>query len=319
MRGAAVQQQETTSVPTQTQTQTSASAQASTATQTQAQTKNAQPTALCPDQLAALRPDVLSPAEIEQKTETLAVSKATMPTAKLFVLAIMAGAFIACGATLFTLVQGDAQLPFIAKRVLGGFCFTLGLMLVVTCGAELFTGNALMVCGVGSKKITFGGLLRNWCIVWLGNFVGSLIIAALVWGSNMAGMNSGEVGAAMVSVAAGKVSPDALTLFCKGVMCNFLVCLAVWMSFGARSMVDKIVCVIMPVMAFVACGFEHSIANMFFLFEGLLAQTAGFATGGITMANIFYNLGVVTLANIVGGAIMVGVSYWFVYAKHAKK
>lgn len=270
-------------------------------------------------QIAALRPDALSPAEIEQKAESLATGKATMAASKLFLLAVMAGAFIACGATLFTLVQGDTQLPFAVKRVFGAFCFSLGLMLVVCCGAELFTGNCLMVCGLGSKKINIKGLLRNWCLVWLGNFAGSLIIAALVFGSNMASMNGGEVGAAMVSIAAGKVSPDALTLFCKGIMCNFLVCLAVWMSFGARTMADKLLCVIMPITAFVACGFEHSVANMFFLFEGLFAQMAGFGAGGIVLSGIFYNIGVVTLANIVGGALMVGVSYWFAYAKREKK
>ena len=241
---------------------------ARTATQPPSTTQTALPQQvdITNSQVAALRTDALSPAEIEQKAESLAVDKATMAASKLFLLAVMAGAFIACGATLFTLVQGDTQLPFAVKRVFGAFCFSLGLMLVVCCGAELFTGNCLMVCGLCSKKIDVKGLLRNWCLVWVGNFVGSLIIAALVYGSNMAGMNGGEVGAAMVSIAAGKVSPDALTLFCKGIMCNFLVCLAVWMSFGARTMADKLLCVIMPITAFVACGFEHSIANMFFLF-----------------------------------------------------
>ena len=238
-----------------------------------------------------LRPDALSPAEIEQKAESLAPGKATMPAGKLFILAVLAGAFIACGATLFTLVQGDTQLPFAIKRVFGAACFSMGLMLVVCCGAELFTGNCLMVCGLGSRKINIKGLLRNWCIVYAGNFAGSLLIACLVYGTSMANMNGGEVGAAMVSIASGKVSPCALVLFCKGVMCNFLVCLAVWMSFGARTMVDKLLCVIMPVTAFVACGFEHSIANMFFLFEGFFAQAGGFGAGGITFEGIFYNLG----------------------------
>ena len=262
-----------------------------------------------------LRPDALSPAEIEQKAESLAPGKATMPAGKLFILAVLAGAFIACGATLFTLVQGDTQLPFAIKRVFGAACFSMGLMLVVCCGAELFTGNCLMVCGLGSRKINIKGLLRNWCIVYAGNFAGSLLIACLVYGTSMANMNGGEVGAAMVSIASGKVSPCALVLFCKGVMCNFLVCLAVWMSFGARTMVDKLLCVIMPVTAFVACGFEHSIANMFFLFEGFFAQAGGFGAGGITFEGIFYNLGVVTFANLVGGAVLVGASYWFAYAR----
>lgn len=268
--------------------------------------------------IAAVRPDALGPAAIEAKAESLAPGKATMALGKMFVLAILAGAFIACGATLFTLVQGDTELPFAVKRVFGAACFSMGLMLVVCCGAELFTGNCLMVCGLNSGKIGVKGLLRNWVVVWIGNFVGSLLIAVLVYGAHMADMNGGAVGAAMVSIAAGKVTPDVLTLFCKGVMCNFLVCLAVWMSFGARTMVDKLFCVIMPVTAFVACGFEHSIANMFFLFEGLFAQMGGYAAGSITLAGIFYNIGIVTLANAVGGAILVGLSYWYVYAKKEK-
>lgn len=268
--------------------------------------------------IAAVRPDALGPAAIEAKAESLAPGKATMALGKMFVLAILAGAFIACGATLFTLVQGDTELPFAVKRVFGATCFSMGLMLVVCCGAELFTGNCLMVCGLNSGKIDVKGLLRNWVVVWIGNFVGSLLIAVLVYGTHMADMNGGAVGAAMVSIAAGKVTPDVLTLFCKGVMCNFLVCLAVWMSFGARTMVDKLFCVIMPVTAFVACGFEHSIANMFFLFEGLFAQMGGYAAGSITLAGIFYNIGIVTLANAVGGAILVGLSYWYVYAKKEK-
>ena len=270
---------------------------------------------LSQENINSLKPDALSPAEIEAKAEQLAITKASMRFSRLFMLSVLAGAFIACGATLFTLVQGDTELPFAVKRVFGAACFSMGLMLVVCCGAELFTGNNLMICGLQSKKIGVKGLLYNWLVVWIGNFVGSLIIAALVFGSHMADMNSGAVGAAMVSIAAGKISPDALTLFCKAIMCNFLVCLAVWMSFAARTITDKIICVIMPVTAFVACGFEHSIANMFFLFEGLFAQMAGYASAGIALSGIFYNLLIVTLGNIVGGALLVGLVYWFVYAK----
>ena len=251
---------------------------------------------LSQENINSLKPDALSPAEIEAKAEQLAIIKASMRFSRLFMLSVLAGAFIACGATLFTLVQGDTELPFAVKRIFGAACFSMGLMLVVCCGAELFTGNNLMICGLQSKKIGVKGLLYNWLVVWIGNFVGSLIIAALVFGSHMADMNSGAVGAAMVSIAAGKISPDALTLFCKAIMCNFLVCLAVWMSFAARTITD-------------------SIANMFFLFEGLFAQMAGYASAGIALSGIFYNLLIVTLGNIVGGALLVGLVYWFVYAK----
>lgn len=269
----------------------------------------------------AVKPDVLAPAEIEAKAQTLAEGKAKMDGITMFVLAIMAGLFIGCGATLFTLVQGDTELPFAIKRVMGASCFSVGLMLVVVCGSELFTGNTLMVNALFSKKIGVAGLLRNWVIVWAGNLVGSLVLATLVCGSAMAAMNGGEVGNAMTAIALSKVTPDALTLFCKAIMCNFLVCLAVWMTFGARTLVDKIVACIMPITAFVACGFEHSVANMFFLFEGYFAKLTGYGTVDLTaldLGPIFYNLGIVTLGNIVGGAIMVGAMYWLAFARNKK-
>lgn len=279
--------------------------------------------ALTDSEMKALRPDALAPAEIEAKAETIAIGKATMGAGKLFVLAIMAGMFIALGATLFTLVQGDAEMGFAFKRILGGACFSLGLIMVVSCGAELFTGNCLMVCGMNSGKIDFKGLIRNWVIVYLGNLVGSLIIVLLIYLSNMASMNGSAVGSAMVATAVGKVTPDALTLFVKGILCNTLVCLAVWMSFSARTLVDKVICVVMPVMAFVACGFEHSVANMFFLPMGLLSKAVGFGTSvanvdALSIMSVMYNIGIVTLGNIVGGSILVGLSYWFVYHKKSE-
>lgn len=273
-------------------------------------------------QVSQIKPDAVAPAGIEAKAEALAVGKAKMSLPTMFVLAIAAGMFIACGATLFTLVQGDADLPFVAKRLLGGVSFSVGLMLVVVCGSELFTGNCLMVCGLGSKKVSFGGMLRNWVVVWLGNFAGSLLIAAIVFGSQMGAMNSGMVGDAMVSIAASKVTPDALTLFCKAIMCNFLVCLAVWMTFAGRTVVDKLLACVMPITVFVACGFEHCIANMFFLFEGFFAKLAGYgatAASAVDLGPIFFNLGIVTLGNIVGGSILVGLVYWFAYARKASQ
>ena len=273
--------------------------------------------------LKTVKPDVLAPAEIEAKSETLAVGKAGMDLISMFVLAIAAGMFIGCGATLFTLVQGDLELPFAIKRVMGASCFSVGLMLVVVCGSELFTGNTMMVTGLLSKKIGFAGLLRNWVVVWIGNLVGSIFLAAIVCGSAMAAMNSGAVGDAMVSIAVSKVTPDAFTLFCKGIMCNFLVCLAVWMTFGARTLVDKIVACVMPITAFVACGFEHCVANMFFLFEGLFAKMTGYGAAvanveALDLTSIAYNLCWATIGNIVGGAILVGILYWVAFARKKK-
>ncbi|MGN0301497.1 MAG: formate/nitrite transporter family protein [Anaerotardibacter sp.] len=279
--------------------------------------------ALTEQEIKALKPDVLSPAEIEAKAESLSVGKAGMNGITMFVLAIAAGLFIGCGATLFTLVQGDTELTFALKRLIGASCFSVGLMLVVVCGSELFTGNCLMVCGLGSKKISLKGMLKNWVIVYVGNFIGSILLAGIVCGSAMAAMNNGAVGEAMCSIAISKVTPDAFTLICKGIMCNFLVCLAVWMTFGARTLVDKIVACVMPITAFVACGFEHCVANMFFLFEGLFAKMCGYGANlpNISMLDlgpIFYNLGCATIGNIIGGSIMVGLLYWVAYARKKK-
>ena len=205
----------------------------------------------------ALRPDALGPAEIEAKAETLAVGKAGMAGAKCFVLAMLAGAFIAFGATYFLVFLGDSAVPFAAQRMVGGICFSLGLVLVLCCGAELFTGNMLMVTGLASKKIKIGGLVRNWVIVWLGNLVGSLIVVALIYWCGVGSMNGGAVGDAMVSVAVGKVTPDWLVLMAKGIMCNVMVCLAVWIGFSARTVVDKVLGIMLPISFFVAAGFEH--------------------------------------------------------------
>ena len=271
----------------------------------------------------ALRPDALGPAEIEAKAETLAVGKAGMAGAKCFVLAMLAGAFIAFGATYFLVFLGDSAVPFAAQRMVGGICFSLGLVLVLCCGAELFTGNMLMVTGLASKKIKLGGLVRNWVIVWLGNLVGSLIVVALIYWCGVGAMNGGAVGDAMVSVAVGKVTPDWLVLMAKGIMCNVMVCLAVWIGFSARTVVDKVLGIMLPISFFVAAGFEHCVANMFFLPTGLLMKSAGFGAavanaGALDVTAILYNLSAATVGNIIGG-VLIGLAYWFVYARYSAK
>ena len=271
----------------------------------------------------ALRSDALGPAEIEAKAETLAVGKAGMAGVKCFVLAMLAGAFIAFGATYFLVFLGDSAVPFAAQRMVGGICFSLGLVLVLCCGAELFTGNMLMVTGLASKKIKLGGLVRNWVIVWLGNLVGSLIVVALIYWCGVGAMNGGAVGDAMVSVAVGKVTPDWLGLMAKGIMCNVMVCLAVWIGFSARTVVDKVLGIMLPISFFVAAGFEHCVANMFFLPTGLLMKSAGFGAavanaGALDVTAILYNLSAATVGNIIGG-VLVGLAYWFVYARNKAK
>ncbi len=271
----------------------------------------------------ALRSDALGPAEIEAKAETLAVGKAGMAGAKCFVLAMLAGVFIAFGATYFLVFLGDSAVPFAAQRMVGGICFSLGLVLVLCCGAELFTGNMLMVTGLASKKIKPDGLVRNWVIVWLGNLVGSLIVVALIYWCGVGAMNGGAVGDAMVSVAVGKVTPDWLVLMAKGIMCNVMVCLAVWIGFSARTVVDKVLGIMLPISFFVAAGFEHCVANMFFLPTGLLMKSAGFGAavanaGALDVTAILYNLSAATVGNIIGG-VLVGLAYWFVYARNKAK
>ncbi len=266
------------------------------------------------EQVAALRPDALSPAETEAKAETIGCTKAAMPTARSFVAAILAGAFIAFGATFFCLFFGDATMPFAVRRVVGSMCFCLGLILVLCCGAELFTGNVLLLCAKGSGKLSWGQVLRNWGVVWLGNLVGALVIVCFVALSGTCDMNSGGMGDTFVTVAASKTTLSIVNMFFKGILCNILVCLAVWMGFAGRTIVDKVAAVLFPITAFVAIGFEHSIANMFFLPMGYIANFMGYGEpGAVLLSGLVLNLVVVTLGNIVGGGL-VAYAYRYLYA-----
>ena len=269
---------------------------------------------------AFLKPDQLAPADIEAKAEALGVSKTKMSFKQSFMLSIMAGAFISMGAMFFLLIVSDSALPFAAQRLIGGCLFSIGLLLVVVCGAELFTGNTMIVMSAASKKISWSAVLKNWVVVFLGNLVGSLIMVGLVFLSNYQGMNGGAVGTTIVSVAAGKMSPDWLTLFAKGIMCNFLVCLAVWIAYGSKTVADKMLGILLPIAAFVACGFEHCVANMFFLPFGILLASAGIAPAGIdpstvSWAGALWNWSASVPGNIIGGALFVGMAYWIAYHK----
>ena len=262
--------------------------------------------------------EALTPAQITQKAEDLGVTKTEMSFGRSFALSIMAGAFIAMGAMFFSLVVGDPALPFAIQRVLGGFLFCLGLILVVVAGAELFTGNTVMTAA--SKRIKWSAVWKNWIVVFFGNFLGALVIVGLVFLSDMSAMNGGQVGQTMVSVAAGKMHADWLVLFAKGIMCNFLVCLGVWMAYASKTVADKILAVVFPITTFVACGFEHCVANMFFLPMGALLASCGIAPAGIDPASVnmlgaLYNWSATVPGNIVGGALMVGMMYWFIYRK----
>lgn len=271
------------------------------------------------EDLAIVCPDALAPAATEAKAENIGITKAAMSPAKCFVAAMLAGAFIGFGGMYFCTFLGDPTMPFAVQRMVGGICFCLGLTLVLCCGAELFTGNALMICAKASGKIKWSGLLRNWVVVWLGNLAGSLLAMFVIYMSNLQGMNGGAVGEAFVSVAAGKVALDPVILFFKAIMCNVLVCLAVWIGFSGKTVVDKVIGLLFPISAFVACGFEHCVANMFFLPMGLLLNMGGIgAAGAVTMGGVVYNIALATLGNIVGG-LAVGLAYWFIYHKKQEK
>jgi formate transporter FocA len=279
-----------------------------------------------------VRLDALLPPEMAQKAEATGVKKAELPAATTFILAVLAGAFIALGAIFATTVTAGAagHLSFGVARLLAGLVFCLGLVLVVVAGAELFTGNNLIVMAWASRRISTASLLRNWAIVYVGNFVGALATAVLVVASGQYAFGAGSVGLNALAIANAKCSLGFVQAFALGILCNALVCLAVWLCYSARSTTDKILSIILPITAFVAAGFEHCVANMYFVPVGLLIadfappefwQTAGRLVGDYPALGwsrfAIGNLLPVTLGNIIGGSLLVGAVYWVVYRKGA--
>jgi formate/nitrite transporter len=261
--------------------------------------------------------DCFSPKEIAERIETVGATKARLPLFSLFILGVLAGGFIGLGALYFTLVTSDAQLGFAASRLLGGVAFSLGLVLVVVAGAELFTGNNLLVMAWASKRITSGELAINWTVVYLANFLGALGLVALVYLSDHWRMNDGAVGANAVKIALAKATLPFWEAFFKGILCNILVCLAVWLALAGRGIADKILAIVFPISAFVAAGFEHSIANMYFIPLGILVKDRIVVNGSeqLFWTGFFANLLPVTIGNIIGGGLMVALVYYLVYRR----
>ena len=257
--------------------------------------------------------DAYAPAEIAARVEAAGVTKARMPVLQTVVLAILAGAYIAFGAMFFTLVITDSGLGFGPQRLLGGVAFSLGLILVVVGGAELFTGNNLIVMGWADRKISTAQLLRNWSLVYVGNFIGSIAMVLLVFWTGILDLGGGGVAKTAMTIAQGKVALPFTEAFVRGVLCNVLVCLAVWLCFAAHTVTSKILAIIFPISAFVALGFEHSVANMYLIPAGWLAVSAD-----VTLAGFINNLIPVTLGNIVGGGALVAAVYWIVYLRGKK-
>ncbi len=288
-----------------------------------------------------VRIDALLPQEMATRAEYLGVRKAEMPFLKMFMLAVLAGAFISLGSIFATTVSAGAVavtgsdgtvafntgLPYGVTRLLTGFVFSLGLILVVVGGAELFTGNNLIVMAWASGKVTGRALLRNWIIVYLGNFVGSIGTVVLMFLAKQYTFGANSVGIAALKIGVAKVDLSFMQAVALGILANGLVCLAVWLTYSARSTTDKILAIIFPITAFVAAGFEHSIANMYFIpyalfikdFDPKFVAAVGDKVPHLDLltwqAFLVNNLIPVTIGNIIGGAVLVAAVYWTIFLR----
>jgi formate/nitrite transporter len=268
--------------------------------------------------------DAFTPGEIATLVETRGVAKAMAPATTTFVLGLVAGAFIALGGILSTTVASGSTLGLGPTRWLAGIAFSLGLILVVVAGAELFTGNNLIVMSVVAGHLSIGRLLRK-AIVYVGNAVGALSVVAIATAAEWWRLGDAAVGATALSTAAAKTQLSFTAVLARGVLANALVCLAIWLATGGRTVLDKVVAIVFPISAFVAAGFEHSIANMFFIPMGLVLQenegvlaAAGLPATDLShldVAGMVTNLAASTIGNVIGGSVLVGLVYWFVYLR----
>jgi formate/nitrite transporter len=270
--------------------------------------------------------DALPPPAMARRAEEVGRAKSETGTASLLALSVLAGAFIAMGAVFATTAgAGAGDLPYGVGRLLAGLAFSLGLILVVVAGAELFTGNNLIVMAWASRKVATARLLRGWVLVYCGNFVGALATVGLMYASRQYRFGDGAVGAQALTIATGKVTLGFGQAIALGILCNALVCIAVWLCYSARTTADRILAIIPPIAAFVASGFEHSVANMYFVPIGILIEGdtsyVDSAPGvpdlsELTWGSFFLdNLLPVTIGNVIGGTVLVGALYWFVYLR----
>lgn len=261
-----------------------------------------------------------SPAEIAKNYVVIGTGKIKLPISKMLLLGIFAGAFIAFGAVGSQVAAVSIQAASLGKFI-GACVFAVGLMMVLCAGAELFTGNCLLIIPVMEKKASFAGMLKNWVFVYIGNLIGSLLVALAVTYGHVASLFDNGVAGTIVKTAAAKVSMPFSDAVIKGILCNILVCIAVWVSFAARELAGKIIGLMLPIMLFVLCGYEHSVANMYFIPAGIFTSGEyGIAAKGVTWGSFFANnLLPVTIGNIIGGCLIVGLGYWFVYLHNAEK
>ena len=255
--------------------------------------------------------EALAPPQIAERIVALGAAKSRQAPRATFLLGVLAGAYIGLGCLWYTLVVSDASLGFAASRVLGGAVFSLGLILVVLAGAELFTGNNLMVLAWAGGELDLRALGRHWTLVLAANAAGAVAMAGLAVLSGYVEMNGGAVSATAVRIAAAKAALPFWQAFFAGVLCNMLVCLAVWLAAAGRTIADKVVAIVFPIAAFVAAGFEHSVANFYFITLGLILDGGG----AVTPQAYLTNLVPVTLGNVVGGAGLVGLAYHAIYRR----
>lgn len=257
-----------------------------------------------------------SPAEIAKNYVNTGVGKINLPVSKMLVLGMFAGAYIAFGAVASQVAPATIESASVAKFV-GALIFPVGLMLVLVAGSELFTGNCLLVIPVLEKKASVGGMLKSWFFVYIGNFIGSILVALLVTYGHVLKLFDGKLATAVVNTAVSKVSLSFGDAVIKGILCNMLVCLAVWCSFAASELAGKVLALMLPVVVFVLCGYEHSVANMYFVPAGIFASGAyGIEAEGLNWGNfLLHNLLPVTIGNIIGGGLIVGCGYWFCYLR----
>ena len=261
--------------------------------------------------------DASPPPEIASRVCQVGLAKVTTPASTMIALAVLAGAFISLGALFYTVTvtagKNGPAVSFGIQRLAGGITFSLGLVLVVVGGAELFTGNNLIAMAWAVGCVRTRQVVRNWVWVYLGNFVGAAGTALLVLLAGVHTLGDGGVGDTMVQIARGKIALDPVSAIARGILCNVLVCLAVWLCMGARSVADKILATVFPISAFVACGFEHSVANMYFLPVGIALAADGSAP--LSIPGAVANLVFVTIGNLIGGTLLVALVYWFVFLR----
>jgi formate/nitrite transporter len=269
---------------------------------------------------AITAPDVFgsnafAPHEIALRVQGAGLTKARLALLPQLILSMLGGAFIGMGALFYVLIHSDASLGFAARQVMASLSFCLGMLLVVVAGAELFTGNNLLVMARAQGLIGNRDVVRNWTIVFAGNLAGAVGLALLVWLSHHPDMNNGEVGRDYLHIAQAKAALPFQVAFWRGILCNALVCLAIWMSYAGRTVIDKAIAIIFPIAAFVAAGFEHCIANLYYFSMALLLEPGA---SPALLGGMLRNLVAVVLGNVIGGSVLVGLVYYLIYIRKPK-